>query len=394
VYGCTFKGPVESVSTHIEESTVEGHSFEELGHTNSNEFREKCHVDQAKTMVSKGREAADAGEYEKAVQRFEDAHFHYDKARTIADIESAEYTARCEEVLREIEKVELEQSVQKIDNQINEVESLFDSGDRAMLNGEPSTATDRYEEALHLLDEIRPTVEEHAPQKLPTINELTEYSHLRRESLENFGNHQALLDAYRDAQNAQDEGDTAFKDDEYELAVEKYETALKYYTEVEELLDEFTFETQASDDTVCSFCGLHFDIEIELEVVEFEDGERTACPACAQFGAEGVLPHPSEVTQTVEYVRENIESIKSGEYGLDWTTSSEIDTSSDKDPQSGSNSGPTDQQLLIQLIGTFQSVEGLPTAGDLDQHTDFGYRVYQERFGSIKDALSEAGFDV
>jgi tetratricopeptide (TPR) repeat protein len=374
VYGCTFEGPVESVLTHIEESTEEGHSLAELGHTNSNELREKCHIDRAKTMVGKGREAADAGEYEKAVHSFEDAHFHCDKARTIADSESTEYTARCEEILREAEKVELEQSLQRIDNQINEVESLFDSGDQAMLEGKPSTAAERYEEGLHLLDEIRPTVEEYAPQKLPTINELTEYSHLRRESLENFGDYQVLLDAYRDAKNAKEEGDTAFKHDEYESAVEKYETALKYYTGLEELLAEFSFETQASNDTACSFCGRQFDVELELELVEFEDGERTACPACTEFGPNGILPRPSEVTQTVEYIRENIESIESGDYGLDWTTSSEIQTSSDEEPQSGSNSGPTDQQLLIQLVGTFQSVEGLPTAADLDQHTDFGYR--------------------
>lgn len=46
--------------------------------------------------------------------------------------------------------------------------------------------------------------------------------------------------------------------------------------------------------------------------------------------------------------------------------------------------------MLIQLTGTIQRLGCIPTEGDVDEHTDFGYVEYRDEFGSILDAVREA----
>jgi len=45
-------------------------------------------------------------------------------------------------------------------------------------------------------------------------------------------------------------------------------------------------------------------------------------------------------------------------------------------------------------VGLYQRLGEAPTAEQIDEHTEFGYLEYRAQFGSIADALQEAGFDV
>lgn len=108
---------------------------------------------------------------------------------------------------------------------------------------------------------------------------------------------------------------------------------------------------------------------------------------------DGTLPSPREIAAEHRAVVENIERIREQDVGVAWTSppDSNTEASPDSDPDA---TAPNESDMLVQLVGCCQRAGGVPTAEELDERTDYGYLQYVEQFGSVPEALEEAGFDV
>jgi hypothetical protein len=176
------------------------------------------------------------------------------------------------------------------------------------------------------------------------------------------------------------------------LAVEEYEAATHCYESIEEILLEFHFGGPLSDPHVCDVCHGRFEQSL-LQSLCISDRMLDVCPSCTQFGPQGILPTPDEVESDHETMRENLESILEGATGLDWLSGSSSSTE-DAGGDKQSNRERDTQRMLIQIVGVVQTVGRIPSPEELDEQTDFESFEYEAEFGSIPNAVREAGFDV
>ncbi|WP_440988362.1 hypothetical protein [Haloarchaeobius baliensis] len=388
--GCSYTDRLDAVVDHVETTGDESHDWGVLPYDDADEFRVAQHVEQGERLASAGVERADSGQYELAVEQLEAALEQFQHARAIPSSDSRSLQERCRTVLETIERVEDERAAQELDDLLNAVESHIESGDDDRLRGAFDSAADEYEQAVTELERV----EQRAPDEREGVHrrvaELRDRLEGRLASLDPSSDHRELVQLYDEALQHRDAGDEAFRDSDIERAVEEYRTARTGFDQVLEALDEFTFDSASSSPSVCDICREKFDTA--LETIDLDDRtERTVCPSCTLFAADGLLPMPRTVATEQRYLAENIESLESGDYGLTWATKQRA-TPDDDAEQTGSF--PDEQQLLVQLVGVYQQADGLPTPADLDEKTDFGYLAYREQFGGIEDALREAGFDV
>jgi len=106
----------------------------------------------------------------------------------------------------------------------------------------------------------------------------------------------------------------------------------------------------------------------------------------------GYFQHRKKLKKNTWIIIENIENISKGDIGVNWTSVPQQESSFSAE-RSDKNERNT-QQMLIQLTGTVQQLGRIPTAEDLDEYTDFGFLEYRDEFGSIPDAVEEAGFEL
>jgi hypothetical protein len=174
--------------------------------------------------------------------------------------------------------------------------------------------------------------------------------------------------------------------------LDHYEQAKQEYASLSSRFEAFSFDDPEDDPTVCDVCKQQYSEKLNFWEIEV-DISLEVCPLCARFGPDRNLPTPRDIAAEKRAVVENIESIHSGDVGLVWSS----DTSSESIPDtsvSEDTSGPETRELLLQLVGLYQRLGEAPTAKQIDEHTEFGYLKYRAEFGSIADALKEAGFDV
>lgn len=233
---------------------------------------------------------------------------------------------------------------------------------------------------------------EAAPDHVQRLEQRLRHVRVRQESLELSESHHSIRKLVISAREYTTAGDRAFHESDYETALDNYEQAKRDYESLSNVFEAFSFADPIDDPTICDVCKQQYteklnfweiDLGVSLEV----------CPLCTRFGPDGNLPTPRVIAAEKRAVVENIESIQDGDVGLVWSS----DTPQEPIPDtsvSEDTSGPETRELLIELVGLYQRLGEAPTAEQIDEHTEFGYLEYRAQFGSIADALQEAGFDV
>ena len=386
---CSFEGEVAAVASHVAERGDRMHTWERLDYDDGADFQNEAHLEAGQRFESAARESRDHGEFDKAVRELEGALWHFQRAKLHAD-DTRNIGDRCREVLRAIDRVETEEERRVVDNLLNRAESAIDTGDESFSDGDIDMAETEYERAIELLKDAATLGSEVASDRTEHIDRQLRRTRLYRQSLDQSDLHSSLRDHVAAAREHAAAGNDAFQKSEYGVALDEYEKARTEYETVVVVLDAFTFGEPVDDPTVCDVCRHQFDEE--LEFWEIDLGETLqVCPSCARFGTGRSVPSPQEVASEHRSIVENIESIRDGDVGLGWTS----DGVTEEPESSGAVSGSRDRRaMLLQLIGVYQTLGEPPTAAKLDEDTDFGYLEYEDEFGSIQEALREAGFDI
>ncbi|QSG02831.1 homing endonuclease associated repeat-containing protein [Natranaeroarchaeum sulfidigenes] len=387
---CSFGGSVLVVADHIAETNNEAHTWDALGHANADEFCYTVHFEEGQRLQNKAEEARNLGEYEIAIETMERALRHFQRANVFEyDTSSAE--SRCQEVQRTLNEIETDEQEQVIDELVDEAENAIDTGDKAHFDGNTEAAAQAYETAVNALEEARRSATQSAPDRIPKINQELNCIRVRQQSLDLSTSHQRVRELAADARDHAAAGNGAFQNSEYETALEEYEKARDRYESLADALQEFSFDDPTNDSSECDVCRHRFDNRLDDWQIEF-DASLQVCPSCARFGPGGNLPSPQDVATELRTVMENIERIRDGDIGLTWSSGSNAqpDETDDNDTEAGSRDR---RQMLVQLVGLYQQLGSPPTAEEIDGHTNFGFLAYRDEFGSISDALREAGFD-
>lgn len=385
---CEFDGSIPEVADHIAESNDERHTWKALGYKNIDELNHDNHLKEGQRLQEVAQEARDHGKFDVAIEELEGALYHFQRAKLFAD-DASHIGNRCREVLTTIDEIETTEQIQVIDDFVNGAETAIDAGDEAHFEDDYSLTRQKYKEAVDALKEARTLATELAPDRVEGIDRHLRSVRVRQQSLEMSEPHRAIRQLAADAREHTAAGDRAFHDSEYETVLKEYENASNRYKSLAECLQEFSFAESTADPMTCDVCRHQFEEELDFWRINLGVSLRV-CPACALFGSDGDLPNPQTVATEHRIVIENIESIRDGDVGLDWT--SDASTQSDSSEDIGSDGDSRDaRQMLIQLVGLCQQLGEQPTAGELDEHTDFGYLAYRDEFGSLTDAIQAAG---
>ncbi len=387
---CSFEGSIAAVTDHIAETSDETHSWETLGYDDADDFRHDVHRERGRNFQETAQEARDHGDFDTAIEQLENALYHYQHAKLFGD-DTAAIDDRCRAVLETIDGIETAKETQAIDDLLDRAENAIDDGDEAHLEDDPDSATQAYEEASLSVQQAMTVATELAPDRVPTIERHLRRVRVRQQSLDLSEAHRTIRELVTAARDHAAAGDRAFQDSAYELAVEEYQKAAERYESLADSFKAFSFDEQTPDSTVCDVCRHRFDTELDSWQIDLGVSLQ-ACPSCARFGPDGNLPSPRDVATEHRAVVENIEHIRDGDVGLDWTSDGAIQVDESGDGSSGTERDT--QQMLIQLVGVCQQLGRKPTAEELDEQTEFGHLAYRDEFGSISDALQAAGFGV
>ncbi|QFU84266.1 homing endonuclease associated repeat-containing protein [Natronorubrum aibiense] len=361
---CSFEGSIFEVVDHVIESV--------------DEFRYDAHLTEGRRLQENAREARDHGGFDEAIEDLEGALHNFQCAKLFADDVSS-IESRCREML------------QLIDNLVNQAENATDAGDKAHFESDSNFAGQKYEEAVDALEEARTLATELAPDRVAGIDRHLRSVQVRQESLELSEPHQTVRDLVAAAREHAAAGDRAFHDSEYEVALKEYENARDQYESLADSLQEFSFDESIADSIVCDVCRQRFDGELDSWRINLGVSLQV-CPACVRFGSDGNLPNPRTVATEYRAIVENIENIRDGDVGLDWTSDAPLQ--SDRSEDVGTDGDRRDtRQMLMQLVGLCQQLGAPPSAAELDENTDFGYLDYRNEFGSLSEALQAAGFE-
>lgn len=389
---CSFEGSIRDIVAHVQECSDEGHTWEALGYEDNDEFQYETHLKAGDQLETQVQQARDFMEFDTAIGDLEGALWHYQQAQLFSDGSELAFKEQRKAILATITEVETDKRVQKIDDFVNQADEAADAGDQSHLETEYETAVEEYEKCIEALEEAHSIALDVAQERAPKIErQLREIRGYRR-SLKSSKRHQSLRDLVTTARQHTTLGDQAFQQSDYETALEEYEDASECYNSLTSLFREFSSSRLPEGQNACSICRERY--TEALEPWELNAGPPLqVCPSCSQFGERGILPKPYEVATEHRYVTENIESIQEGDVGPDWT-SSPPSNSGEAEIEQVSKSIRNTQQMFVQLTGVVQELRRVPTPEDLDEYTDFGYLEYRDEFGSIRDALQEAGFEV
>ncbi|WP_459889422.1 homing endonuclease associated repeat-containing protein [Halostagnicola bangensis] len=388
---CSFEGSIAAVTNHIAENSDAAHSWEVLGYDDADHYRYDAHWEGGRKLQETAQETRDYGEFDTAIEQLEDALYHYQRAKLFSD-DTAPIDDQHREVLETINEVKTSKEEQTITNLLDTAENAIDDGDEAHFEADHDSAAQAYEEASLSLQQAMTVATELAPDRVPTIERHLRRVRVRQQSLDLSEAHRTIRGLVTAARDHAAAGDRAFQESEYEVALEEYQNATEQYESLADSFEVFSFDEQTADSTVCDVCRHRFDTELVSWEINLGVSLQV-CPSCARFGSDGNLPSPRDVTTEHRAVVENIEHIRDGDVGLEWTSDGTIQADETADGNSGSTERDT-QQMLVQLIGVCQQLGHKPTAEKLDEQTDFGYLAYRDEFGSISDALQTAGFDV
>ncbi len=388
---CAFEGTTMDVANHIQENSKESHQWEVLRWDDRDEFCRTIHFNEGQRFEKLGQEALDHGDYEAAIENIENGISHFKRAQEFAEDPST-LTEHCQDMLDWIADIEVAEQIQHIDDLVDLAENAIDGGDELQFHENPRSAADEYNTATDALNEAITVASRVAPDRVPRLEQRLRRVRVRQESLELSESHHSIRKLVISAREYTTAGDRAFHESDYETALDNYEQAKRDYESLSSVFDAFSFDEPVPDPTICDVCKQQYteklnfweiDLGISLEV----------CPLCTRFGPDGNLPTPRVIAAEKRAVVENIESIQDGDVGLVWSS----DTPQEPIPDtsvSEDTSGPDRRELLIELVGLYQRFGEAPTAEQIDEHTEFGYLEYRAQFGSIADALQEAGFDV
>jgi len=391
VHMCTFDGTIRDVANHIQEHSDESHRWEALRWDDRDEFCRTTHFEEGQRFEQLGQDAWDHGDYEGAIENLEDVTSHFQRAQEFADDPST-LTERCQDIRDRIADIEVAEQIQHIDDLVDLAENAIDEGDELQFHEKPRSAADEYNTATDALNEAITVASEAAPDHVQRLEQRLRHVRVRQESLELSESHHSIRKLVISAREYTTAGDRAFHESDYETALDNYEQAKRDYESLSNVFEAFSFADPIDDPTICDVCKQQYteklnfweiDLGVSLEV----------CPLCTRFGPDGNLPTPRVIAAEKRAVVENIESIQDGDVGLVWSS----DTPQEPIPDtsvSEDTSGPETRELLIELVGLYQRLGEAPTAEQIDEHTEFGYLEYRAQFGSIADALQEAGFDV
>jgi len=391
VHVCPFDSTITDVANHIQDHSDPRHQWEVLRWKDRDEFCRTTHFEEGQRFEQLGQEALDHGDYERAIKNLEDAISHFQRAQEFADDPST-FTERCQEIRYRIAEIEVAEQTQHIEDLIDIAENAIDEGDKLQFHENPTSATDKYSTATDALTESIAVASRVAPDRVQRLEQRLRRVRVREESLELSESHQSIRELVGSAREYTTTGDRAFHDSDYETALDNYEQAKREYESLSNAFEAFSFDDPVDDPTVCDVCKqqyteeLHF-WEIDLEIT------LGVCPLCTRFGPDGNLPTPRDLAAEQRAVVENIESIQNGDVGLVWSSDTPPDSIPDT-PVTEDTNGPETRELLMQLVGLYQRLGGAPTAEQIDEHTEFGYLEYRAEFGSVANALQEAGFDV
>jgi tetratricopeptide (TPR) repeat protein len=388
---CSFEASIDDVVSHITTQPDENHRWKTLGFENSDAFRHTVHVHRGELLEREGRDSFSIGDYQTAVEQFEDALCHYQRAMSTAADSDTPLAKRSEEVESLISDAISADQIQVVDELIDRAEHAVDKGLQSHLV-DPAEAAQSYEKSIELLEDALDEAADVAPRRVPDIERRLNRGCLYKQSLESSALHRQLSELVAEAQKYTSAGDRAFKQSELDVAVEKYEAARHRYESIEEILRGFHFDDPLPDPHVCDVCHEQFEHSL-LQSRCISDQELDVCPSCAQFASQGTLLTPGEVESDHMIVRENIESIQEGATGIDWTSEPRSSTEDLHGDEKSSRQRDT-QRMLVQLVGVVQTVGRVPSQEELDEQTDFESFEYEAEFRSIPNALREAGFDI
>ncbi|NUE03633.1 hypothetical protein HUB97_14185 [Halorubraceae archaeon YAN] len=391
VLGCSFEAPINEVITHVEGSSCVDHTWISLGYKNSDEFRIEAHHLVGKELEELGEKSRSVGNFETAIKSFERANWHYQQARLILPVHKLSLDNKYRDVLSTISEVEQEKQTQEVDDLLDEAELIAEEAYSTHLEVDPNLISNAYRHSIETLEQALMKAETDVPERIPEIKRRLQRVYLLQRSQKLSGGLREFRELVSLAREHASEGDRAFKQQNHEAALRKYTAASQCYESMGEFFHDFTFNEPTDDPTVCDVCHRQFEQELLYWTIEL-DSSLQVCPSCAQFGSEGVLPTPKETEEEHRIIIENIENISKGDIGVNWTSVPQQESSFSAE-RSDKNERNT-QQMLIQLTGTVQQLGRIPTAEDLDEYTDFGFLEYRDEFGSIPDAVEEAGFEL
>lgn len=387
---CEFDGSIPVVADHLAESDDEGHTWEALGYEDTDGFRHETRLEEGQRLQEVAQEARDHGKFDLAIEELEGALHHFQRAKLFAN-DASSIENSCREVLRTIDEIETAEQGQVIDDLVDQAENAIDAGDKAHLEGNTDLAGQKYKEAIDALEEAKTLATELAPNRVSGIDQHLCRVQVRQQSLELSEVHQPIRELVADARDHAAAGDRAFQKSEYDAALNEYKKARERYESLADSLEQFSFDESIADSKMCDVCRQRFDGELDSWRIHLGISLQV-CPACTRFGSDGNLPSPREIATEHRTVVENIERIRDGDVGLDWTSDAPLQSNESEDVGTDADSRDT-RQMLMQLVGLCQQLGESPTAADVDEHTDFRYLDYRDEFGSLSEALQAAGFE-
>jgi len=367
------------------------HRWEVLRWNDYDEFCRTTHFEEGQRFERVGQEAWDHGDYEGAIESLENGLSHFQRAQEFANDPST-LRVRCQEVLNRIVQIEVAEQIQQIDDLVDIAENAIDEGDELHFHENSTSARDEYSTAIDALTEAVAVASKVAPDRVQRVEQRRRRVQLRQESLERSESHQSIRNLVISAREYTTAGDRAFRDSDYETALDQYQQAKREYEALSGVFEAFSFNDPVDDQTVCDVCKQQYSKKLNMWEIDLEISLEV-CPLCARFGPDGNLPTPRDITAEQRAVVENIESIQDGDVGLVWSSDTPPESIPDT-PVTEDTGGPETRELLMQLVGLYQRLGGPPTAEQIDEHTEFGYLEYRAEFGSVANALQEAGFDV
>lgn len=384
VVTCSFDGAIPELAAHIRERDDDRHTWDQLGYEGADEYRHDRHREIGRQLQTEATDARNQNQFDTAITKLEQALHQFQQAKLFAT-EKTPLEDQCRTVLKTIDDLEIAAQRQAIDDLVDRAENAIDAGDNRHVAGETDATTHEYEKAI----EARTVAEKLESDHAAKIEQHLRRVRVRQQSLDLSGTHQTIRDLVREARDHATTGDQAFHHSKYDDALKEYEKANDRYHSLAAKLDEFSFGESTTNSNVCDICQHRFDTNLDSWQIDLAVTLHV-CPACARFGPNGNLPSPRDVAAEQRAVKENIESIREGEVGLAWTSDNPLQ--SDTPDENYSEERDT-QQMIVQLVGLCQQLGKVPSAEQLDEHTDFGYLAYRDEFGSISESLHAAGFD-
>jgi tetratricopeptide (TPR) repeat protein len=392
VPGCQYSDTLNSVLDHFSKREGSEHQWANLDYESARTFRISYHDEQMTKRRKKAEIAADTGDYSEAVSHLEAALEHAQRGMRHTPDTTDRFDEECSALLAEISRVESAAIENQIAEYVTIAENRVSDGDDEHVTGRPDCAEEAYADAEQALEDAIALATDDLPEQVQSLQDRLDRVRLRQLSLETSDTHRRVIKTQRTAREYKDAGDSAFKQSDYQSALEAYQLALDAYDDVVDALDAFEFESTTEGATTCDLCQKPFDTA--LNSVQLKHcGRRRVCPACMHFAEDGALLTPDSVAGERKSVEEMTTNIKSGEYGLEWSTNDPINEEPYPDDQEEAQR-IGEQELVRELVRVYQMVKGKPTVEDLDAETEFGYLPYKRRYGSIEDALEAAGFEI